>query len=101
MRVFLVRHGQSNANVDWSQNTLHADASIALTDEGHEQARAAGKFLAEWYAKYAGRSYPKIRLWHSPFQGLIPVSPFMCPVASPHGAFEVWGTGVRLPHVFS
>jgi len=67
MRIFLVRHGESNANVDWSENTRNADATIELTDKGHEQARAAGKFLSEWYAKYAGRQYPKIRLWHSPY----------------------------------
>lgn len=68
MRIFLVRHGQSNANVDWSENTRRADAAIELTAEGHEQAKKAGKFLADWFNKHASRHYPKIRLWHSPYK---------------------------------
>lgn len=68
MRIFLVRHGESNANVDWSENIRRADAAIELTAEGHEQAKEAGKFLAEWFNRLAGRHYPKIRLWHSPYK---------------------------------
>jgi 2,3-bisphosphoglycerate-dependent phosphoglycerate mutase len=75
MRVFLVRHGQSNANIDWSQNTKHADMCIKLTDEGKEQATAAGKFLKGYFEQSLmqqsadGRfmTVPKVRLWHSPY----------------------------------
>lgn len=68
MRIFLVRHGQSRANLDWSENTRLADAAIELTEEGHEQARAAGRFLADFFAKEARNTYPKVRLWHSPYR---------------------------------
>lgn len=80
MRIFLVRHGQSNANVDWAENTRRADAAIELTAEGHEQAKEAGKFLTAYFkgitptgasGAYDGRAYthrPKIRLWHSPYK---------------------------------
>lgn len=78
MRIFLVRHGQSHANVDWSQNTLHADASIALTEEGHKQAQECGRFLKDYFKKTFGEitgnsqagyiHRPRIRLWHSPYK---------------------------------
>lgn len=68
MRIFLVRHGQSNANVDWSENTRKADAAIELTEEGRRQARAAGEFLADFFYQESKGSYPKIRLWHSPYK---------------------------------
>ena len=75
MRIFLVRHGQSEANVDWSQNTLRADAAIPLTQEGHAQARQCGQFLAHYFKHELGlrvvdgayEQRPKIRLWHSPY----------------------------------
>lgn len=69
MRVFLVRHGVSVANKDWSENTRVADHAISLAPEGHEQARAAGRFLAQWFKENLGSSPEpvKIRLWHSPY----------------------------------
>lgn len=76
MRIFLVRHGQSAANVDWSQNTLRADAAIPLTEEGKEQARKCGEFLAGYFKNELGLTLtngsithrPRIRLWHSPYK---------------------------------
>ena len=83
MRVFLVRHGVSVANKDWSENTRVADHAIELAPEGHEQARAAGKFLAGYFAQNLMRVeppkshisgdterafFPKVRLWHSPYK---------------------------------
>jgi 2,3-bisphosphoglycerate-dependent phosphoglycerate mutase len=66
MRIYLVRHGQSNANIDWSENTRRADMAIELSPVGHEQAKGVGKFLAQHFlSQYAIR--PKIRLWHSPY----------------------------------
>lgn len=73
MRVFLVRHGQSHANLDWSENTRNADMSINLTQEGHAQAKGAGEFLAGYFTKHLlatgalGSFIPKVRLWHSPY----------------------------------
>ena len=83
MRVFLVRHGQSRANLDWSENRRVADHAIELSEEGHRQAQEAGLFLSEYFAEHltrktalegllerdpTARRIPKIRLWHSPYQ---------------------------------
>jgi len=75
MRVFLVRHGQSQANADPSANAHIADHALKLTEDGHEQARAAGTALAEWFSTSfisgddQGRyvRIPRIRCWHSPY----------------------------------
>jgi len=74
VRIFLVRHGMSQANADWDVNTHTADHAIELTEEGHKQARGAGEFLATYFAENlmwgdVGRTYfPKVRLWHSPYK---------------------------------
>lgn len=64
MRIFLVRHGQSQANVDHSINSRVADHAIELTEEGHKQAQAAGEFLGD----YLQADNLRIRLWHSPYR---------------------------------
>lgn len=72
-RIFLVRHGQSQANVDQEVNKRVADHAIELTEAGHKQATAAGKFLGD----YIGEMNPPgeewntlepVRLWHSPYK---------------------------------
>lgn len=70
MRIFLVRHGLSQANADWSQNQRIADHAIELTEEGKRQAREAGTFLAKFFATehLNSREIPSIRLWHSPYK---------------------------------
>jgi len=69
MRIFLVRHGQSQANVDHSVNSRVADHAIELTEEGHKQAQAAGEFLGDYLqADGSGAYIPRIRLWHSPYR---------------------------------
>lgn len=83
MRIFLVRHGMSRSNVDWSENRRVADHAIELTEEGKKQARGAGEFLAQYFAENhmrvespkdpiqgdVGRAFfPKVRLWHSPYK---------------------------------
>lgn len=74
LRVLLVRHGESRANTDWKENRRVADHAIGLTDRGVEQAKEAGKFLAQWFRKkiagapIEGRIIvPQIRMWYSPY----------------------------------
>jgi 2,3-bisphosphoglycerate-dependent phosphoglycerate mutase len=74
MRIFLVRHGMSQSNADWGVNTKVADHAIELTEEGKEQARKAGEFLADYFTKRVAfpsfpelARLPKIRLWLSPY----------------------------------
>lgn len=74
MRIYLVRHGQSQSNADWTVNRKVADHAIELTGNGKQQARAAGEFLAKRFKSvldftggFTEARIPKIRLWHSPY----------------------------------
>jgi len=89
VRIFLVRHGQSQANADWNTNVEVADHAIPLNEEGRKQALAAGAALRDWFEEhlvtdpgeivfgYGGPGevhrargplmIPRIRLWHSPY----------------------------------
>ena len=46
IRIFLVRHGESEANLDKTVNARLPDHSIALSPQGREQARKVGGYLA-------------------------------------------------------
>ena len=46
IRIYLVRHGQSEANLDKTVNANLPDHRVELSAEGHRQAVAAGEFLA-------------------------------------------------------
>jgi broad specificity phosphatase PhoE len=66
IRIFLVRHGQSEANLDKSVNTRLPDHQISLSEEGDRQARKAGDFLAKLLvAPAAGRH---VRILCSPYR---------------------------------
>lgn len=66
MNIFLVRHGQSEANVDKSVYLTTADHAIPLSDLGIMQATQAGQFLKDYFREYSA-SGEKIRLWNSPY----------------------------------
>jgi broad specificity phosphatase PhoE len=76
MRIYLVRHGESEANLDQRVNVLLPDHSIALSAEGRRQARAAGETLRSILldspsvkgARDAGQPPPPIRMWRSPYR---------------------------------
>ena len=44
-RIYLVRHGQSEANLDKTVNKRLPDHQVELSSEGHRQAAAAGEYL--------------------------------------------------------
>ena len=46
-RIILIRHGESEANVDHYEFAKRPDYTIELTEKGREQARTAGKKLKE------------------------------------------------------
>ena len=46
IRIFLVRHGESEANLDRSIIARLPDHSVPLSPEGRRQAAQAGRFLA-------------------------------------------------------
>lgn len=47
-RIFLIRHGESHANIDKSMFATQPDYTIELTEKGREQARQTGVRLKEW-----------------------------------------------------
>jgi broad specificity phosphatase PhoE len=65
IRIFLVRHGESAANLDKALNASQPDHSIPLSDGGIQQARAAGVFLAGTLADH-GRER-RVRILCSPY----------------------------------
>lgn len=49
IRILLVRHGESEGNVDGSAYIKHGDSKVALTDQGWRQAAHTGAFLKNLY----------------------------------------------------
>lgn len=64
--IYLVRHGQSLANVDKAIHATLPDHKIPLSALGAEQAARAGAFLAQ---HIQGRQAPeaRLRVWTSPY----------------------------------
>ena len=62
MRLYLVRHGETTANLDKAVYLDTADHAVPLSNLGHEQARDAGVKLAERL-----KSAHKVRVWSSPY----------------------------------
>jgi len=65
MYIYLVRHGESQANVDKTLHLKLPDHEIALSSRGQEQAKEAGRNLS----KELVRNIPSsITLWNSPYR---------------------------------
>lgn len=80
MTILLVRHAESKANLDESLFRTTGDHNIALSDTGHEQAKAVGAFVNDYFLKNPPDG--KVRLWASPYlrttqtaQGLLENAP--------------------------
>lgn len=67
MRIFLLRHGQSKANMDTEVYEKDGDSRVGLTDTGWEQAIGAGRFLKEYLAKNGEPDPEDMRVWGSPY----------------------------------
>ena len=66
MHIFLIRHGESIANVGLNYQKRIPDHLVSLTEQGKEQARENGKWLAN-YCKEKSIDLSKARIWRSPF----------------------------------
>jgi 2,3-bisphosphoglycerate-dependent phosphoglycerate mutase len=66
IRICLVRHGESAANLDKSMNRQLPDHSIQLSPRGHEQAQSAGEALADYLSATSGSG--RIRILCSPYE---------------------------------
>jgi broad specificity phosphatase PhoE len=67
MRIYLVRHGETTANLDKAVYIDTADHAVELSPLGHEQASNAGKRLAIKMAQPMN-SFKKVRVWSSPYK---------------------------------
>ena len=65
MRIFLVRHGETTANLNKIVYKDTADHAVPLSDLGHTQASVAGEKLAKRLMNPADR-LGKLRVWSSP-----------------------------------
>lgn len=65
IRIFLVRHGESEANLDKSLNARLPDHRIPLSPRGHAQAAEAGRILRDLLHDAPPCS---VRVWQSPYQ---------------------------------
>ena len=66
MHIFLIRHGESIANVGDNYVERLPDHLVSLTENGINQARESGKWLAE-YCKKNNIDLTNARIWRSPF----------------------------------
>lgn len=66
-RILLVRHGQSQGNVDESKYKNPGDPLVELTAEGWQQAYDAGKFLRWYYAQNPARAAHAPAVWSSTY----------------------------------
>ena len=64
--IYLVRHGQSTANVNKAVHYELPDHAIPLSDLGHRQATAAGQALNN-IINFEELEAGKIRIWTSPY----------------------------------
>lgn len=73
MRIYLVRHGESIANVDKTVHKTLPDYAIGLSERGFRQAREAGQAIDEHLTRqflHLGdeKFRPRVRLWSSPYK---------------------------------
>ena len=66
MHIFLIRHGESIANVGANFEKRIPDHLVTLTENGIAQAQENGKWLAD-YCKLKNIDLSKARIWRSPF----------------------------------
>lgn len=70
-RIFLIRHGESEGNLDLSKHRNLPDPVIPLTPAGKEQAVLAGMALADFIQNESIQKpvilKQKFRLWYSPY----------------------------------
>jgi broad specificity phosphatase PhoE len=85
MRIVLVRHGESQGNVDPSVHGRMADHAVPLSERGHTQASTAGEHVAAYFRELYGTpdGAPPIRLWVSPYERTRQTAAALCRTAAP------------------
>jgi broad specificity phosphatase PhoE len=68
MNIFLVRHAQSQSNVDLQILKMQANMAVNLSDLGLEQAKETGNYLSERFKDKNSDGYGlPIKVWNSPY----------------------------------
>ncbi len=67
MKIYLVRHGESEGNLDHSVHVRKADHAIDLSPKGLRQAEITGEFLADTLSKASWGGEAHSRMWYSPY----------------------------------
>uniref|UniRef100_A0A6B2LFB1 Phosphoglycerate mutase n=1 Tax=Arcella intermedia TaxID=1963864 RepID=A0A6B2LFB1_9EUKA len=84
MRIILVRHAESEANLNKNLWATMADCNIPLSVRGREQARECGEHIKQYYQSiYNTINAPKDRqcvLWTSPYERARQTSAELCSV---------------------
>lgn len=79
LKVLLVRHGQSQTNVDPRLHSTIPDPDVELTNEGREQAARAGAFLRDWLSRNHRGPF---RLYRSDYKRAIQTSDIIAQLIS-------------------
>ena len=66
MHIFLIRHGESEANIGENYVKRTPDHLVSLTENGKKQAYEAGVWLKN-YCDEKGVDLTKARMWRSPY----------------------------------
>lgn len=66
IRIILIRHGESEGNVDINAYIEKGDSKVGLTEKGWRQVHGTGKFLKDFYNEHDVAGWPVI--FHSPYQ---------------------------------
>lgn len=84
-RIFLVRHAESEGNVDSSSYVTVPDSQVPLTDKGHMQARQAGEKIKKYIEKRSGGADDyKLFFYTSPYRRSIQTHEGISSCFSPH-----------------
>jgi 2,3-bisphosphoglycerate-dependent phosphoglycerate mutase len=70
LNLYLVRHGETEANVDHRLYRTKSDHAIRLTKRGKQQATETGEFLAEHLRQERDKdpeNFGRIKVWYSPY----------------------------------
>lgn len=85
LTVLLVRHGQSQTNIDKSLHRSLVDPDVELTDLGQSQAKEAGIFLDGWLAHEKKRAF---RVYRSDYRRAVQTSDIIVEQLRSHKRFD-------------
>lgn len=99
MRIYLIRHGQSTGNVDRNVHRTIANHAVPLSEQGHQEALDAGKFLARHFQtafpSYVATGTFPVRAWTSPYRRTRETAKGLIESISAHSSGTVLGGGLH------